>query len=140
MKRTFAKKSPMSLLAGFFLFGFLLLTAGRAEAQTYNWMQSDQAQQTIKQEVTTLQTSLQGLTPGTQSYNDVLIHAHYYKAIYRRIVGGMSVEQSVTKALDIFPDAANLSSDTAADSFTGFFVSKSTKESLSNEATGKLTL
>lgn len=131
MKRTFAKQGLMSLLAGFFLFGFMLLTATRAEAQA-QWKPAPEAMGTLLNEVTTLNGQPQ--TP------DVLIHAYYYKAIYRRIEGGMTVEQSVTDALNIFPESLPLQQG-----FSGVYevqdvaVSKPQKQVLQNEATALLT-
>ncbi len=140
MKRTFAKQGLMSLVAGFFLFGFMLLTGNRAEAQTYNWMQSDQAQQVLVATVQTLQGNLQGMTPGTQPYNDALIRAYYYKAIYRSIDGGTSVEQSVSAALSIFSPAPNAPSIKPNEVVTDVPVDKPKQQVLLIEATGLLTL
>ncbi len=139
MKRTFAKQSLMSLMAGFFLFGFLLFTGNRAEAQTYNWMQSDQAQQTLVATVTALQADLQNLTPGTQNYNEDLMRAYYYKAIYRNISGGTSVEQSVSAALGIFSPAPSAPSIKTMEVIS-LPVDKAKQQILLNEATGLLTL
>ncbi len=140
MKRTFAKQGLMSLVAGLFLLGFMLFTGNRAEAQTYNWMQSDQAQQVLVATVQTLQTNLQGMTPGTQTYNDALIRAYYYKAIYRNIDGGASVEQSVSAALSIFSPAPDAPSIKTNEVVTDVPVGKPVQQVLLNEATGLLTL
>ena len=103
MKRTFAKQGLMSLMAGFFLFGMLLLTATRSEAQT-NWMQPDQAQLVLVSKLGNLATDINSLPPGSTPYTDALIHAYYYKGIYNRITEGMTVEQAAVDALRIFPD------------------------------------
>ena len=76
MKRTFAKQGLLSLVAGFFLFGFLLLSANRAEAQA-SWMQPDQAKQVLLSEVNTITGDLQALTTGTPDYKDKLAHVIY---------------------------------------------------------------
>ena len=140
MKRTCAKQGMMTLVAGFFLLGFMLFTGNRAEAQSYNWMQSDQAQQVLVTKVTDLQSSLQGMTPGTQNYNEALIRAYYYKAIYRDIAGGASVEQSVSSGLKIFSPAPNAPSIKTNEVVTDVAVDKPKQQVLLSEATGLLTL
>jgi len=92
----------MSLVAGFFLFGILMLTANRSEAQT-NWKQPADAQQAIKTALVTLRNDIAVNPPGSAAYNNALIHAYYYKAIYVRLDEGMTTEASVVDALTIFP-------------------------------------
>jgi hypothetical protein len=106
MKRTFANQSLMSLVAGFFLFGILMLTANRSEAQT-NWMQPAQAQQAIKTEMGNLRNIVAANPPASASYNDAMIHAYYYKAIYARLEEGMTVPDAVNSSLSIFPMGGN---------------------------------
>lgn len=140
MKRTFANKSLLSHVAGFFLFGFLMLSAVRADAQTYNWMGSDQAQLTLLAEVTLRQTQLQQQTPGSQGYNDNLAHAYYYKEIHRNIGSGKTVEQSVNDALKIFTDNPGGASLTPVNMVTDLTITKPQKEALRDDAIDLLTL
>ena len=137
MKRTFANRGLMSLLAGFFLFGFLLLSGNRAEAQTYNWMQSNEAKQVLLTEVNTMYGSLQNLTPGSQAYNDVLAHAIYYRMIYRKIDQGGAVEPSTLEALSVFSTTPGVATGAITADVT---VDKNLKAVLYNDAVGLLTL
>lgn len=95
MKGTFAKRGLMSLVAGFFLFGFLLLSAGRAEAQTTNWVGVDEAKVRLEQAVKNQNVVL---TANPQDMN-ALIHAYYYKEIYALINDGTSVPEAVVNGL-----------------------------------------
>lgn len=97
MKRTFAKRSFMTLVAGFFLFGFMLLTAARAEAQT--WVTPDEAKTRLVAEVNDQHNILSSTQPGTSDYSNALVRAYYYKAIYALVSDGTSVAQSVTDGL-----------------------------------------
>ncbi len=137
MKRTFANRGLMSVLAGFFLFGFLLLSGNRAEAQTYNWMQSNEAKQVLLSEVNTVYGNLQQLTPGTQAYNDALAHAIYYRMIYRKVDQGGAVEQSTIEALNVFSTTPGVATGAFAADVT---VTKALKQVLYNDAVGLLTL
>lgn len=140
MKRTFANKSLLSHVAGFFLFGFLMLSAARADAQTYNWMGTDQARQTLLTEVTSVQNDLQQQTPGSQGYNNLLAHAYYYKEIYRNIDSGKTVEKSVNDALNIFTDNPGGASVTSATLVTDLTITKPQKAALRDDAIDLLTL
>ena len=102
MKRTFAKQSLMSLVAGFFLFG-MLLTANRSEAQT-NWMQPAEAQQVLISQLNNLRNDIANNPPGSGAHTNALIHAYYYKGIFVRLDEGMTTEASVMDALTIFPE------------------------------------
>ena len=95
MKGTFAKRGLMSLVAGFFLFGFLLLSAGRVEAQTTNWVGVDEAKVRLEQAVKNQNVVL---TANPQDMN-ALIHAYYYKEIYALINDGISVPEAVVNGL-----------------------------------------
>jgi len=85
----------MSLVAGFFLFGFLLLSAGRVEAQTTNWVGVDEAKVRLEQAVKNQNVVL---TANPQDMN-ALIHAYYYKEIYALINDGISVPEAVVNGL-----------------------------------------
>ena len=95
MKGTFAKRGLMSLVAGFFLFGFLLLSAGRAEAQTTNWVGVDEAKVRLEQAV---KNQHNVLASNPQDMN-ALVHAYYYKEIYVLINDGVSVQDAVINGL-----------------------------------------
>lgn len=103
MKRMFAKQSLMSLVAGFFFFG-LMLTANRSEAQGI-WKQPADAQQALATAIKTqLYPTMASNAPGSAQYIDAAMHVYYYKAIHANINEGMSVEDAVTKSLNIFPE------------------------------------
>ena len=94
MKRTFAKRGFMSLVAGFFLIGMLLLSA-QATAQSTNWVNSDEAKVRLEQAV----KDQHQILASQPTNNDAMLHATYYKAIYRLIADGSSVEVAVTEAM-----------------------------------------
>ena len=94
MKRTFAKRGFMSLVAGFFLIGMLLLSA-QATAQSTNWVNSDEAKVRLEQAV----KDQHQILASQPTNNDAMLHATYYKAIYRLIADGSSVEAAVTEAM-----------------------------------------
>lgn len=97
MKRTFAKRSFMTLVAGFFLLGFMLLTAVRAEAQT--WVAPDEAKTRLVNEVNAQHSIMSSTQPGTNDYANALVRAYYYKAIFALVNDGTSVSQAVTDGL-----------------------------------------
>ena len=132
MKRTFAKLSLMSLMAGFFLFGFLLLSANRAAAQTYTWKQTDQAQQVMLTEVGKQQNALVQAPIGSPAYISALTHTYYYKAIYSRLVNGMDVPQAVRSGLDIF--VTNVNNADVTDAVSDVTVTSQQRVALFNEA------
>lgn len=134
----------MSLVAGFFLFGVLMLTAGRAEAQTvgtpYNWMGSDQARQELEQEVVNLYNQLAALQQGTPNYNNTLAHAYYYRMIRREITQGVAVIIAVDNALEVIsgdPDGDFQTADSSA--FSDITVDAALKQQLKNDAIVLLT-
>ena len=94
MKRTFAKRGFMSLVAGFFLLGMLLLSA-QVTAQSSNWVNSDEAKVRLEQAV----KDQHQILASQPTNNDAMLHATYYKAIYRLIADGSSVEVAVTEAM-----------------------------------------
>lgn len=100
MKKVIAKQGLMSLLAGFFLFGFLMLTANRAEAQDANWMQTDQAKQALVTAVNDLHAALPNLQ-GAQK-EDAYRHVSYYKAIFAKVDEGVPTYEAAVSALSIF--------------------------------------
>ena len=144
MKRTFAKRSLMSLVAGFFLFGFLLLSAGRAEAQTlgaeHNWMGVDQAQQTLVATATTLYNELNTMQPGTQAHNNKLAHAMYYRLIHRKLGEGTYVGIATKEALELFSGKNDQGSLGTSIDVSGVAVDASLKQQLYNDAIDLLTL
>ncbi|HRI60185.1 MAG TPA: hypothetical protein PK228_10695 [Saprospiraceae bacterium] len=144
MKRTFAKRSLMSLVAGFFLFGFLLLTAGRAQAQTlggeHNWFGIDEAQLTLVSTVATLHTDLAGLQPGTPGHNNKLAHVFYYKEIYRNLTAGVYISVAVKEALEIFSGTQGTGTlANGSDVSSAVSVDAALKQQLYNDAVSLLT-
>jgi hypothetical protein len=101
MKSSFSKHRKMPFLFGLFMLGVLLFTANRAEAQTYNWLQTDQAQQELATALDNLNSTMFNLQQGPD-YQNALVKTYYYKEIRTRIVdSGLSVEQAVTSSLEI---------------------------------------
>lgn len=96
----------MTLVSGFFLLGFLLLSASRAEAQT-NWVSADEAKTRLAQQIVDVyHPVIQQGTPGA-NYDNALRHAVFYKAIYQLIVDGSTVADAVTKGFETFSTAAD---------------------------------
>jgi hypothetical protein len=143
MKRTFAKRSLMSLVAGFFLFGFMLLTAGRAEAQTlgaeHNWIEADQAQLELVAKVTSLYNEIALLTPGTPGHNNKLAHALYYRMIHRKIGDGVYVGIATKDALEIFSGTNGGGTLATTLDLSGVSVDNALKQELYNDAVDLLT-
>lgn len=107
MNVTFAKLSLKSLMAGFFLFGFLL-TAKSVGAQSLNWMQPDQAELVLVNQIGVQYGILEQSTPGTPQHKDALTHFLYYRVVHSKIMDGSSVPNAVADGLRIFD--GNLSS------------------------------
>ena len=143
MKRTFAKRSLMSLVAGFFLFGFMLLSAGRVEAQTiggeHNWIESDQAQLSLVSTVNNLYDEMANLTPGTPAHNNKLAHAVYYRVINRKIGEGMFVGLAAKDALEIFNGKDGQGAIGSQLDLSGVSVDAALKQQLFNDAVSLLT-
>ncbi len=131
MKRTFAKRGMMPLLVGFFLFGVLMLTAGKASAQTYNWMQPAQAVPVLLTEAENQKVVVNANTPGTPAYENAMVHVLFYHGIINEIDGGNGVGGAVQAAFDKL---------TTGSSVYSVSLSKSAKQALFNDAVGKLTL
>ena len=106
MKRTFAKRGFMSLVAGFFLVGFMLLSAARAEAQV-NWVSSAEAKVRLEQEIKDQHIVIGASQPGQPAYENAMVIAIYYKAIYGLIVDGISVEQAVNQGFSVLATGVN---------------------------------
>ena len=101
MKRTFAKRGLMSLVAGFFLFGFMLLSAVRAEAQA-NWVSSDEAKARLLQEINNVyHPIIASGQPGQQAHDNAMAVVTYYKAIYSLINDGQSVSAAVGQGMSV---------------------------------------
>lgn len=136
----------MSLVAGFFLFGMLMLTASRAEAQTlggqYNWKGVDQARVDLESEVGNLYNNvLPGLTQGTQNYNNKLAEAYYFRMIHRQIGQGISVPFAVDSALEAISGNTNSASQAGEpNAFSDITVDPLLKQTLKNKAVDLLTI
>lgn len=134
----------MSLVAGFFLFGVLLLTAGRAEAQTvgtpYEWKGVDDARQALEQEVINLANQLSTMQPGTTNYNNKLAHALYYRVIRQQINQGSPVVSAVDSALDVVSGNSNASQAGEPNRFSDITVDNALRQQLKSDAIDLLTL
>lgn len=145
MKRTFVKRGLMSLVAGFFLFGVLMLTAVSAQAQSgatpYTWKGSDQAVLDLEQEVASLYNQLSSLQPGSANYNNKLAHALYYRVIRREVNQGSYVSVAVNTALDIVTNnAGTFSPADGSDMFNDITVDAALRQQMKNNAINLLTL
>lgn len=144
MKRTFAKRGLMSLVAGFFLFGVLMLTASRAEAQTagtpYTWMGSDEARQELEVAVVDLYNQLALLQPGTPNYNTKLAHAYYYRVIRQQITQGTAVIIAVDSALEIVSGGSDGIKPYDTSVFDDVTIDAALKQQMKNNAVNLLTL
>jgi hypothetical protein len=143
MKRTFATKGLMSLVAGFFLFGFLLLAA-RAEAQTQNWMSPAQAETELTGKINDLYDDVSQGVPGTPVYNDALTHFLYYRVILFKIQEGSSVPDAVDNGLDFFngnlAGGGNFKAAPPAQELGNITLTKGDLQNLRNDAVDLLTL
>lgn len=110
MKKVFAKSQLRMLTVMFFLLGGLLLTAGRAEAQTYNWMDAPQALNELESEITELVAVLDVYFPGSPEYEDAQIHINYYKTIHSSVENGVQVGQAVNESLGMLSDTPDVES------------------------------
>jgi hypothetical protein len=132
MKRTFAKRGIMSLVAGFFLFGFMLLSAVRVEAQA-NWVSSDEAKLRLLQAINEEHLVIGASQPGQPAYENAMVAAIYYKAIYVLINDGISVDQAVGQGINALATGRN----------AGFtpnqYVASSSSQGLVSDATDLLT-
>jgi len=147
MKVTTAKHGFLSLVSAFFLFGFLLLTAGRAEAQvlgsqSLNWMQADQAATELLTEINKQHNIVTQSTPGTPQHTDALTHLYYYRVIHFKITEGSTVPEAVVSGLHIFD--GNISggpkSAVSIDELAGISLTKTEVNNIYNDAVGLLTL
>jgi len=139
MKKTFANRS-LSLLAGFFLFGILLLTASRAEAQTYNWKTPLDAQQSLLQAMTVQRTNMASL-PAGPALDNATAHFYYYQSISEKLNEGMFVEKASQVSLEIFRDPSSKGTDNFGPVDLGVYLTKADKNSLFLDAiNGKIVV
>lgn len=137
MKRTFANLVQKSLVAALLVFGALLFSTSRAEAQASgavawpnNFVDSGEALLRIKNAVLSLNNDPQVNNVGTDSY----IRVHYFKGVYRRIEGGEPVPNAVEQALP----TTKFGSD-VANAIPGVTVSQGQSDALRNYLFGLLT-
>ena len=128
MKRTFAKRSFMRFLIGFFLFGVLAFSANRAAAQG-NWVTPAQALQKLDTEIQYQKGVIVANTPGTPIYENALVHAIFYSNIVTEINDGLPVGPAVDSALE---KVANGTTAFAAP------IGKTGRQALYNDAAGLL--
>lgn len=99
----------------FLIIGGLFLLCGTSLAQklqqapandpAVHWLAPAAAQLQVQNKLEILQPQLQGLTPGTTPYTDLLRRIFFYKAILRGLLSEMTVAQAIDAAL---PDAASV--------------------------------
>ena len=90
-------KSPKMLMAALTV-GFFMLFLGQMSAQTASWVSPSEASAIVGQQLTLTLNQLQGLTPGTQQYDETYRKALYYKGVVASINNGSTVEESVNIA------------------------------------------
>jgi len=109
MKRTFAKRSFMRFLMGFFLFGVLAFSANRASAQS--WVSPAEALIRLDNAIQTQKGLVGSNNPGTTAYENAVLHAVFYSNIIVGINDGMlvgpAVDSALTKAVDSSTTLAN---------------------------------
>ena len=133
MKLSTTKHGWKALLAGFFLFGLMALTATSAGAQDiYNWKQSDTAKDLLVNEVRNLQGQIPGLSGNP--LNDAKAKEYYYKEIIHRLGAGAAVGDAVANSLSIY----NTPNPQLADKFTDVTVDASLRTVLLADATNLL--
>ena len=99
MKVTTAKHGLRSIVTALFLFGALLFSASRANAQTYNWMTESQALVALDNSLNLLVLDQSNYTPGSTPWTNIENHIHYYKIVYNSINDGSSVPNAVDNGL-----------------------------------------
>jgi hypothetical protein len=77
----------------------MLLAAVRAEAQTPNWVNPDEAKTRLVDAVNQQHNILGSTQPGTNDYANALVRAYYFKAIFALVSDGTSVSQAVNDGL-----------------------------------------
>ncbi|TNE52305.1 MAG: hypothetical protein EP344_15825 [Bacteroidetes bacterium] len=121
MKKAMVKRGLRVFSAVFILFGTLLLTATRADAQglddmqgqNLNWVSEAEAMVVLEAQMELLGNDLAVLTPGTPTYNDILNHFTYYKLIYSELEDGQTTTKLATDKNLLNVSMANGSQDTA---------------------------
>lgn len=110
MKKTFANLVQKSLVAALLVFGALLFSTSRAEAQGgaknlgVNWVDAGEAMLRLQTDVENLHNDPQVNSVGSDSY----IRVRYYKAVYRRIGSGEPIVYAVVTALGVTPSSSDL--------------------------------
>lgn len=101
MKKTFANLVQKSLVAALLVLGALLFGTSRAEAQggakdlAVNWVDNGEALNRLRTEVIDKNNDPLVTSVGSDAY----IRVHYFKAVYRRIDGGESIEYALVASL-----------------------------------------
>lgn len=99
MKRTFAKRSFMRFLMGFFLFGVLAFSANEANAQG-GWISPADALIKLNNTAIPAQKDLYATLPAGPAQENALIHAIFYSNIVTEINDGLPVGPAVESALE----------------------------------------
>ncbi|MBL7776338.1 MAG: hypothetical protein JNK89_10080 [Saprospiraceae bacterium] len=141
MKKAMAKHLLRLSAAVFILFGAMLVTSTRADAQgldvtigqgqNLNWVSSAEAMSLLDAQLISMGNDLKNFTPGTAPYNNLLNYITYYKLIYTGIEDGTTVQQSATTNISVVR--------TYNSNKEGQALSDATLLQLWNSATGLLT-
>jgi len=136
MKKTFANLVQKSLVAALLVFGALLFSTSRAEAQggakdlAVNWVDAGEAMLRLETDAKALSTHPQFQFVGSDPYNKV----HYYKAVHRRIAGGEPVRDAVINGIVPEPD-----SFVAAEIIPGVNLTQPQRQAMINTLTTRLS-
>lgn len=86
------------MLAAALTFGFFMLFLGQMSAQSASWVTPSEGTAIANQQLTITLNQLQGLTPGTQQYEESYRKALYFKGVITNLGNGLTVEQSANAA------------------------------------------
>jgi hypothetical protein len=124
MKKAMANHLLRFFAGMFILFGTLMMTASRADAQgldqtigqsqNLNWVSEAEAMVTLDAQLITLANQLANLPQGSQAYKDVLNHLTYYKLIYSDIETGATTTMLATNGNIYNVSSANGIKDASA--------------------------
>jgi len=137
MKRTFANLVQKSLVAALLVFGALLFSTSRAEAQSSgaetwpaNWVDNGEAMNRIKDDVINLHADPNVEVVGSVNY----IKVRYYKFVYTRLEAGEPVYSAITGPL------ANTAIRPAQEDIPGVNLNQGQRNDLINGLKVRLTL
>lgn len=137
MKRTFANLVQKSLVAALLVFGALLFSTSRAEAQSSgaetwptNWVDNGEAMNRVLQDVLILNGDPSVEVIGSNTY----IRVRYYKFVYNRLSAGEPVYSAITNPL------ANTAFRPMSEDIPGVSLNQGQRNDLLNDMKTRLSL